>query len=73
MRDVPSFHSQSVCAADDRQSGDLTLADLLAGLGAKSGKLTKAEKQLAQLAKASKPVDAPLPRPIRARKERQVG
>ena len=55
------------------EGGELTIADLLAGLGERAGKMSKAEKQLAKLAKDSKPVDAPLPGPIKARKQRQVG
>ena len=54
-------------------TGELSLADLLAGLGPQSGKLSKAHKQLTQLAKKAQPVAAPLPGPIKARKERQAG
>ena len=53
--------------------GELTLADMLAPLGQPEGKLTKAQKQLKQLAKKAQAVEPPLPGPIRARKERQAG
>ena len=53
--------------------GELTLADMLAHLGPQEGKLSKAEKQLKQLAKKAQAVEPPLPGPIRTRKERQAG
>ncbi len=53
--------------------GELTLADMLADLGPQEGKLSKAQKQLKQLARKAQAVEAPLPGPIRARKERQAG
>lgn len=53
--------------------GELTLADMIAPLGQPEGKLTKAQKQLKQLAKKAQAVKPPLPGPIRARKERQAG
>ena len=57
----------------ENELGELTLADMLAQLGPQTGKLSKAQKQLSKLAKRSQAVEAPLPGPVRSRKERQAG
>ncbi|KAG7667273.1 hypothetical protein Ndes2526B_g04225 [Nannochloris sp. 'desiccata'] len=53
--------------------GELTLADLIAGLGDNRAKLGSARKTLERLEKKTAPVAAPLPGPIRDRQERKAG
>jgi len=53
--------------------GELTLADLIAGLGDNRAKLGSARKTLERLEKKTAPVSAPLPGPIRDRQERKAG
>jgi len=51
----------------------LTLADLISGLGEGSTKLGPARKTLERLEKKAAPISAPLPGPIRQRQERKAG
>lgn len=53
--------------------GEFTLADMLADLGTEKGKMSQVHKQLSQLARRGRAVEAPLPGPVRQRKERQAG
>eukprot|EP00887_Chlorella_sp_A99_P001155 scaffold14.g1155.t1 len=53
--------------------GELTVADLIAGLGDGKAKLGAARKVLERMEKKAAPVAAPLPGPIRARQERRAG
>ncbi|PRW50835.1 U3 small nucleolar RNA-associated 14-like protein A [Chlorella sorokiniana] len=53
--------------------GELTVADLIAGLGDSKAKLGAARKTLERLEKKAAPVSAPLPGPIRQRQERKAG
>ncbi|KAL4441441.1 hypothetical protein ABPG77_001945 [Micractinium sp. CCAP 211/92] len=53
--------------------GELTVADLIAGLGESKSKLGAARKALEKLEKKAAPVAAPLPGPIRQRQERKAG
>lgn len=53
--------------------GELTIADLIGGLGDSKSKLGAARKTLERLEKKTAPVSAPLPGPIRQRQERKAG
>lgn len=53
--------------------GELTVSDLIAGLGDGKGKLGAARKALERLEKKAAPVAAPLPGPIQQRQERKAG
>ena len=53
--------------------GELTVSDLIAGLGDSRAKLGAARKVLEKLDKKAAPVAAPLPGPIRQRQERKAG
>lgn len=53
--------------------GELTLTDLIAGLGDSKAKLGAARKTLERLEKKAAPVAAPLPGPIRERQTRKAG
>ncbi len=55
------------------EGGELTLTDLIAGLGDSKTKLGAARKALERLEKKAAPVSAPLPGPIRQRQERKAG
>ena len=59
-----------VCAA---AGVELTVSDLIAGLGDSRGKLGAARKVLEKLEKKAAPVAAPLPGPLRHRQERKAG
>lgn len=54
-------------------SGDLTIADLIGGLGSSAQKLGPALKTLEKLEKKDSPLSAPLPGPIRDRQQRKAG
>ena len=53
--------------------GELSVADLMAGLGPERAKLGAARKALERLGRRAAPVAAPLPDRIAARKLRQAG
>ncbi|PSC76740.1 U3 small nucleolar RNA-associated 14-like protein A isoform A [Micractinium conductrix] len=53
--------------------GELSVADLIAGLGDSKAKLGAVRKTLERLEKKAAPVSAPLPGPIRQRQERRAG
>ncbi|KAK9827643.1 hypothetical protein WJX81_002537 [Elliptochloris bilobata] len=53
--------------------GELSVADLVAGLGPERARLGPARKALERLGRRAAPVAAPLPDRIAARKERQAG
>ena len=55
------------------EGGELTLTDLIAGLGDSKAKLGAARKALERLEKKATPVSAPLPGPVRQRQERKAG
>ncbi|KAK9806336.1 hypothetical protein WJX72_010623 [[Myrmecia] bisecta] len=63
----------SVLSAGEAAAGELTIADLVGGLGDSKRKLGAARKTLEKLDKKAEPVAAPLPGPIRQRQERKAG
>lgn len=67
---VSRCFSRPLCAA---AAGELTVGDLIAGLGDSKAKLGAARKALERLEKKAAPVAAPLPGPIRQRQERKAG
>lgn len=63
----------AIAACAPGGGGDLTLTDLISGLGDSKSKLGAARKALERLEKRATPVSAPLPGPIRQRQERKAG
>ena len=61
------------CGQAGDAGGELSVADLVAGLGADRARLGAARKALERLGRRAAPVAAPLPDRIAARKERQAG
>ncbi|KAI3427018.1 hypothetical protein D9Q98_006960 [Chlorella vulgaris] len=59
--------------APSANDGELTMADLIQGLGDSKGKLGAARKALERLERRTAPVAAPLPGPIKQRQERKAG
>lgn len=55
------------------QHGELSISDLLRGLGDAKAKMGPARKALQKLARQEGPLAAPLPGPIRERQERKAG
>ena len=53
--------------------GELRISDLIAGLGPEARRLGAARRTLEKLDKQTKPVQPPLPGPVRRRKQRQAG
>ncbi len=53
--------------------GELSIADLMKGLGDAKSKMGPARKALLKMAKQAEPLTAPLPGPIRERQERKAG
>ena len=53
--------------------GELSIADLMKGLGDAKTKLGPARKALLKMAKQAEPLTAPLPGPVRERQERKAG
>ena len=54
-------------------TGELSVEDLISGLGEDKAKLASARKHLDRLTRHAEVVAPPLPTPIRERKERQAG
>ena len=54
-------------------TGELSIADLMKGLGDAKSKLGPARKALMKMAKQAEPLATPLPGPIRERQERKAG
>lgn len=61
------------CDAVAGHQGELSIADLLRGLGDAKSKMGPARKALQKLARQEGPLAAPLPGPIRERQERKAG
>lgn len=80
LRGLPAVCT-TICAAHKRgkpvtfagQQGDLSIADLLKGLGDAKSKMGPARKALQKLAQQEGRLAAPLPGPIRERQERKAG
>lgn len=54
-------------------TGELSIADLMKGLGEAKSKMGPARKALMKMAKQAAPLATPLPGPIRERQERKAG
>jgi U3 small nucleolar RNA-associated protein 14 len=68
---TPRYKTINITGSVD--ANQLTLADLISGLGEGSTKLGPARKTLERLEKKAAPISAPLPGPIRQRQERKAG
>lgn len=55
------------------EQGELSIADLMRGLGDAKTKLGPARKALLKMAREAEPISAPLPGPVRERQERKAG
>ena len=54
-------------------TGELSISDLMKGLGDAKAKMGPARKALMKMAKQAEPLATPLPGPIRERQERKAG
>ena len=54
-------------------TGELSIADMMKGLGDAKSKLSPARKALTKMAKQAEPLATPLPGPIWERQERKAG
>lgn len=68
FRDV----SYSCSTGHNENGGEISVEDLIAGLGENRSKLGAARKSLEKLSKKVSPLDAPLPGPIQERQERKA-